>query len=144
MIYPQRLDDIQCVTKIVSHRLLGEKRKKQRDRVNTGHGLSRPKKEARDSRRKENDDGLCRSGSRRESRFDDRHCDRPDRWDDHRINYGDDRQGRSGWDNNRDYDYSRRVTLASASTEGLRAALDKRKESRKTNLCDSSSGGRAQ
>ena len=47
------------------------------------------------------------------------------------MNHGDDRQGRSGWNNNRAYDNSRRVTLASASKEDLRSALDERRGSRK-------------
>lgn len=34
-IYPQRLDDIEQVERMISHRLLGEKRKKQRDQVIT-------------------------------------------------------------------------------------------------------------
>ena len=52
-IYPQRLHVIQRVDKIISHRLLGEKHKKQRERVKTGNGLSRHKKETCDSRRKQ-------------------------------------------------------------------------------------------
>ena len=57
LIYPQRLDDIQRVEKIISYRFLGEEQKKQRDRVKTGHGLSLHKRERRDSRRKDRDDG---------------------------------------------------------------------------------------
>ena len=48
--YPQRLDDIQGVEKIISHRLLGEKRKKRRDRVSTSRGSSRHRNEALDGR----------------------------------------------------------------------------------------------
>ena len=97
--------------KIISHRLLGEKRKKQCDRVNTGHGLNRHKRERRESRRKERDDGIRRSEPRRDSRFNDRQSDRTDRRNDRRMSHGDDLHGPSGLNNNRDYDYSRRVTL---------------------------------
>ena len=48
LIYPQRLDNIQRVEKIISHQLLGENRKKQRGQVNTGCGLSRRKQFRRD------------------------------------------------------------------------------------------------
>uniref|UniRef100_M4BD76 Uncharacterized protein n=1 Tax=Hyaloperonospora arabidopsidis (strain Emoy2) TaxID=559515 RepID=M4BD76_HYAAE len=51
LIYPQRLDDIQRVEKIISHRLLGAQRKKQRDRVSTSRGLSRHRNDAQDGRR---------------------------------------------------------------------------------------------
>lgn len=60
------------------------------------------------------------------------------------MNHGDDRHGRSDWNNNLDYDYSRRVTLGSASTEDLRAALDERRGSRTISLYDLSSDGSAQ
>jgi hypothetical protein len=140
-IYPQRLDDIQRVEKIISYQFLGEEQKKQRDRVKTGHGLSLHKKERRDSRRKDRDDGTRRSKPRRKSRFYERPSSRPDRWHDRRS--GDDRQERASWSDNRDYDYGRLVAL-SASTEDLRAALDERRVSRNTNLYDSSSDGSAQ
>ena len=40
LIYPQLLDGIQRVEKIISHRLLGQKRMKRRDRMSTCRGLS--------------------------------------------------------------------------------------------------------
>ena len=42
--------------------------------------------------------------------------------------------------NNRDYDYSLLFTLATASTEDLRAALDEHRAHRDTNLYDSAGG----
>jgi hypothetical protein len=56
LIYLQRLDDIQRVERIIIYQLLGKKRNKQRDFLNTGHGLSRHEIEARDSRWNEKDD----------------------------------------------------------------------------------------
>ena len=100
-------------------------------------------KETRYSRRKEKDDRIRRSKPRRESRFDERQSGRTDRRNDRRLNQGDDRHVPSGWNNNRAYDHSRRVTLASVSMEDLRTALDEPRGSRKTNLYDSSSDGSA-
>ena len=51
-IYPQRLYDIKRVDKIITYLLLGENRKKQRHRMDTGHGLRRQNKETRDIRQK--------------------------------------------------------------------------------------------
>ena len=72
--------------------MLSEKQKKmkQRDRVNTGYGMSRHNKETRDRRRMERDDEIRRIKPRRESRFDDRHSGRPDRRSDRWMNHGDD------------------------------------------------------
>ena len=60
------------------------------------------------------------------------------------MNHGDARHGPSGWNNNRDPDYRRRVSLVSKSMEYLRALLDERRRSCKTNLYDSFSDGSAQ
>ncbi|KAE9062219.1 hypothetical protein PF010_g29495 [Phytophthora fragariae] len=116
-LYPQRLSDIQRVEKIINQKLLGDKRKKQRDRTTSSR--------ARESRR---DDGNRRSESKcsdgyREKRRDDQRDRREDR------------RGR------RSEDRDRRVTLADASVEDLRAALDERRASHETNFYDSSSDG---
>ena len=59
LIKPHGLDDIERVVKKFSHRLLKEKRKKQRNRVNTSRGSSCLRKEARDGRPH---DGRCDVG----------------------------------------------------------------------------------
>uniref|UniRef100_M4BYF7 Uncharacterized protein n=1 Tax=Hyaloperonospora arabidopsidis (strain Emoy2) TaxID=559515 RepID=M4BYF7_HYAAE len=138
LIYPQRLDDINRVEEIISHLLLGGKRKKQR--VSTSRGSSRHTKEARDGRRHDGCGEVGRQNDlKRESRRDDRLNGRRHRRDDRRENRSDDHQRRSGWNDNRDYDYSRRVTLVTAWAEDLRAALDERRTHRNTNLYDSAS-----
>ena len=96
-IYHQRLYNIKRVKTIISHLLLGTTRKKQRDRVNIGHGLSIHKKETKDSRRIDRDNVLCRRKPRRESRLDDRQSDCPDPRNDHRQNHGNARRGPSRW-----------------------------------------------
>ncbi|KAE8965429.1 hypothetical protein PR002_g28680 [Phytophthora rubi] len=116
-LYPQRLSDIQRVEKIINQKLLGDKRKKQRDRTTSSR--------ARESRR---DDGNRRSESKRSDGY------REKRRDDQRDRR-EDRRGR------RSEDRDRRVTLADASVEDLRAALDERRASHETNVYDSSSDG---
>ncbi|KAE8964794.1 hypothetical protein PR001_g28593 [Phytophthora rubi] len=116
-LYPQRLSDIQRVEKIINQKLLGDKRKKQRDRTATGR--------VRESRR---DDENRRSESKRSDGYRDR------RRDDQRDRR-EDRRGR------RSEDRERRVTLADASVEDLRAALDERRASHETNFYDSFSEG---
>ena len=103
--------------------------------------MSRHKKETRDSRLEEWDDALRQCEPRSESRFDNRHCGRPDRRIDHRMNHGYERQVPSSWNNNREYDSSERSTLVSASMDDLGESLDKRRGSPKINLDDSSSDG---
>ena len=56
--------------------------------------------------------------------MDDNLAGRRDRRYYRRGNRSDDRQRRPGWKNNRDYDYSRRVTIATAFAEDLLAELD--------------------
>ena len=51
LVFPQCLDDIQRVETMISHRLLGDKRKKQRGSVSTSRGSSRHRNEALDGRR---------------------------------------------------------------------------------------------
>ncbi|KAE8969746.1 hypothetical protein PF011_g26683 [Phytophthora fragariae] len=116
-LYPQRLSDIQRVEKIINQKLLGDKRKKQRDRTATGR--------VRESRR---DDGNRRSESKRSDGYRER------RRDDQRDRR-EDRRGR------RSEDRERRVTLADSSVEDLRAALDERRASHETNFYDSFSEG---
>ncbi|KAE9263549.1 hypothetical protein PF001_g31627, partial [Phytophthora fragariae] len=111
------LSDIQRVEKIINQKLLGDKRKKQRDRTATGR--------VRESRR---DDGNRCSESKRGDGY------REKRRDDQRDRR-DDRRGR------RSEDRERRVTLADASVEDLRAALDERRASHETNFYDSFSEG---
>ncbi|KAE9073390.1 hypothetical protein PF006_g28747 [Phytophthora fragariae] len=116
-LYPQRLSDIQRVEKIINQKLLGDKRKKQRDRTASTR--------VRESLR---DDGNRRCESRRNDGYrEKRHDDKRDRRDDHRGRRSEDRE--------------RRVTLADASVENLRAALDERRTSHKANFYDSSSEG---
>ncbi|KAE9220393.1 hypothetical protein PF002_g15905 [Phytophthora fragariae] len=116
-LYPQRLSDIQRVEKIINQKLLGDKRKKQRDRTASTR--------VRESLR---DDGNRRCESRRNDGCrEKRHDDKRDRRDDHRGRRSEDRE--------------RRVTLADASVENLRAALDERRTSHKANFYDSSSEG---
>ncbi|KAE8875756.1 hypothetical protein PF003_g40084 [Phytophthora fragariae] len=116
-LYPQRLSDIQRVEKIINQKLLGDKRKKQRDRTAIGR--------VRESRR---DDGNRRSESKRSDGY------RKRRRDDQRDRR-EDRRGR------RSEDRERRVTLSDASVEDLRAALDERRASHETNFYDSFSEG---
>ncbi|KAE8898931.1 hypothetical protein PF007_g20575 [Phytophthora fragariae] len=116
-LYPQRLSDIQRVEKIINQKLLGDKRKEQRDRTTSSR--------ARESRR---DDGNRRSESKRSDGY------REMRRDDQRDRREDRRRRRSE-------DRDRRVTLADASVEDLRAALDERRASHETNFYDSSSDG---
>ncbi|KAE9063173.1 hypothetical protein PF010_g29106 [Phytophthora fragariae] len=116
-LYPQRLSNIQRVEKIINQKLLGDKRKKQRDRTISSR--------ARESRR---DDGNRRSESKRSDGY------REKRRDDQRDRR-EDRRGR------RSEDRDRRVTLADASVEGLRAALDECRASHETNFYDFLSDG---
>ncbi|KAE9271055.1 hypothetical protein PR003_g30629, partial [Phytophthora rubi] len=116
-LYPQRLSDNERVEKIIKQKLLGDKRKKQRDRTATGR--------VRESRR---DDGNRRSESKRSDGYRER------RRDDQRDRR-EDRRGR------RSEDRERRVTLADASVEDLRTALDERRASHETNFYDSFSEG---
>ncbi|KAE9059737.1 hypothetical protein PF010_g30503 [Phytophthora fragariae] len=116
-LYPQRLSDIQRVEKIINQKLLGDKRKKQRDRTTSSR--------VRESRR---DDGSRRNESKRSDGY------REKRRDDQRDRREDRRERRSE-------DRERRVTLADASVEDLRAALDERRASHETNFYDSSSDG---
>ena len=103
LIYPQRLDDIERVEKILSHRLLGEKRKKQRDRVISGRSRDvRTKRDVRDTKLRD---------SRREPRRDDYRYDRHDRRDDYRDRRGNDRSRYDDGRRNRDSDHGRRVNL---------------------------------
>ena len=51
-------------------------------------------------------------------------------------NRGDDRLHRHGRNDNRDYEYSRRVTFATALSEDLRAALNEQRAHQDTNLYD--------
>ncbi|KAE9258873.1 hypothetical protein PF001_g33215, partial [Phytophthora fragariae] len=116
-LYPQRLSDIQRVEKIINQKLLGDKRRKQRDRTASSR--------VRESHR---DDGNRRSESRRNDGYrEKRHDNKRDRRDDRRGRRSEDRE--------------RRVTLADASVEDLRAALDERRTSHKANFYDSSSEG---
>ncbi|KAE8889621.1 hypothetical protein PF003_g26235 [Phytophthora fragariae] len=116
-LYPQRLSDIQRVEKIINQKLLGDKRRKQRDRTASSR--------VRESHR---DDGNRRSESRRNDGYrEKRHDNKRDRRDDRRGRRSEDRE--------------RRVTLADASVEDLRAALDERRTSHKDNFYDSSSEG---
>ncbi|KAE9163952.1 hypothetical protein PF004_g29986 [Phytophthora fragariae] len=116
-LYPRRLSDIQRVEKIINQKLLGDKRKKQRDRTAADR--------VRESRR---DDGNRRSESKRSDGYRER------RRDDQRDRR-EDRRGR------RSEDRERRVTLADASVEDLRTALDERRASHETNFYDSFSEG---
>ncbi|KAE9338885.1 hypothetical protein PF008_g11834 [Phytophthora fragariae] len=116
-LYPQRLSDIQRVEKIINQKLLGDKRKKQRDRTTSSR--------VRESLR---DDGSRRGESKRSDGYrEKRRDDQRDRREDHRGRRSEDRE--------------RRVTLADASVEDLRAALDERRASHETNFYDSSSDG---
>ena len=112
--------------------------RKQHDCVSTSRGLSRSRKEALDDRRQdERGDGGRQHNLKRDSRVYDHHLDgRRDRRDEQSVNPGDDRQRRPGWNENRDYNYSRRVTLAIASAEDLRASLDESRTHRDAKLYD--------
>ncbi|KAE8908001.1 hypothetical protein PF003_g7958 [Phytophthora fragariae] len=112
-----KIHDIQRVEKIINQKLLGDKRKEQRDRAESG----RVRESHRDNRNR-------RSESRRNDGYrEKRRDDQRDRRDDHRGRRNDDRE--------------RRVTLADASVEDLRAALDERRTSHEINFYDSSSEG---
>ncbi|KAE9278846.1 hypothetical protein PF001_g24979 [Phytophthora fragariae] len=81
-LYPQRLSDIQRVEKIINQKLLGDKRKKQRDRTATGR--------VRESRR---DDGNRRSESKRSDGYRERRRDdQRDRREDRRGRRSEDRE----------------------------------------------------
>ncbi|KAL4140282.1 hypothetical protein PRNP1_014567 [Phytophthora ramorum] len=120
LLYPQRLSDIHKVEKIINQRLLGEKRKKQRDRLSTARSREPRRGDSRN-------DPSRRSESRRDNRRDDRRDDRRDRRDERRSRREDDRD--------------RRVTLADASVNDLWAALDNHRATGDTDLYDSSNGG---
>ena len=51
-IYPQKLNNIQRVEQIISYRLLGEKRKRQRDRMSSGRQIEHRRHDFRVSRRR--------------------------------------------------------------------------------------------
>ena len=85
-IYPQRLGDIHRVEEIISHRLLGEKRKMQRDTIRSNR-LSDPHRyESRITRRRDGrNDSTRQSESRRDNRRDDHRFDDRDRHEENRL-----------------------------------------------------------
>ena len=145
-IDPQRLGGIHRVEQIIGHRLLGEKRKRQRDRMNNSL-LSDPHRyEARINRRRDSrSDSTRRSEIRRDNRIDDHRLihrekrddlrfDHRERRDDLRFDHRERRDEqrlvsihRQPWREGRtvryEQDNSRRITLASATTDDLRAAV---------------------
>ncbi|GMF46711.1 unnamed protein product [Phytophthora fragariaefolia] len=99
LLYPMRLDDIERVEKIINTKILGEKRKWQRDRLSGSRN--------RDSRRVESQrrlESTRLTESRRSERRDDRRDDRRDYCRDHR---------RTRRDDGRD----RRVTVAATADD---------------------------
>ena len=135
-IDPQRLGGIHRVEQIIGHRLLGEKRKRQRDRMNNSL-LSDPHRyEARINRRRDSrSDSTRRSEIRRDNRIDDHRLihrekrddlrfDHRERRDEHRIVNRDRQPRREGRTGRYERDNSRRITLASATTDDLRAKVE--------------------
>ncbi|GMG18578.1 unnamed protein product [Phytophthora fragariaefolia] len=99
LLYPMRLDDIERVEKIINTKILGEKRKRQRDRLSSSR--------SRDGRRVESQ--RCPESTQlNESRKGER---RDDRRDDRREYRRDDRRTR------RDDGRDRRVTVAVTSDD---------------------------
>ncbi|GMF61128.1 unnamed protein product [Phytophthora fragariaefolia] len=99
LLYPMRLDDIERVEKIINTKILGEKRKRQRDRLSGSR--------SRDSRR-DNSQRRLESTRLTESRRSER---RDDRRDDRRNYRRDDRRTR------RDDGRDRRVTVAATADD---------------------------
>ncbi|KAE8972726.1 hypothetical protein PR002_g26424 [Phytophthora rubi] len=115
LLYPLQLADIQRVEQIINKKILGEKSKKQRDRMVSNR--------ARCTRRGDNS---RRGGSRRDDR-------RESRRDDRRDLRRDDRRSR------RDDSRDRRVAVAEASVDDLYHGVDSRQPSRRINALGSSS-----
>ncbi|KAJ8571562.1 hypothetical protein ON010_g5275 [Phytophthora cinnamomi] len=109
VLYPLQLTDIQRVEQIINKKILGENRKKQRDRMISSRGS--------ETRRGDN----TRRDDRRESRRDDRRDPRRD-------------DCRSRCDESR----GRRVNVVDASVENLYHGSDSRQSSRRASESESS------
>ena len=123
-IYPQRLGDIHRVEQIISHRLQGEKRKKQRDRMSSNRISNPHRYESQITRQRDGRNDITRqSESRRNNRRDGHRFDHRERQEEDRIVSRDRQPRREGRTWRYEYDGSRRITLASATTDDLRAAV---------------------
>ncbi|GMF68174.1 unnamed protein product [Phytophthora fragariaefolia] len=124
LLYPLQLADIQRVEQIVNKKILGEKRKKQRDRLvasrvgeaRRNDGLQRRDVSRRGDIRRDHRDG--RRGETHESRRDDRRSRRDD-------------------------DRERRVTVSDATVDDLYRGGEPRQLSRRSHSRDSSSSASA-
>ena len=134
-IYPLRLDDIQQVEKIIIHRLLSEKRKKQRYRVIRYHSPDTRQRRFQENR--QTDD--CYEDK---SSLDDRHGSKSDAWrrtqrhrqEDRMIGLSDGHHGRKNWSVHYNTGKVRRITLAAATTKELWSAIDDRRAKQDVNI----------
>ncbi|GMF62359.1 unnamed protein product [Phytophthora fragariaefolia] len=132
LLYPLQLADIQRVEQIMNKKILGEKRKKQRDRLvasrvgeaRRNDGPQRRDVSRRGDIRRDHRDG--RQGETHESR---REAGRESRRDDRRSR--------------RDDSYERRVTVADATVDDLYRGGEPRQLSRRSHSRDSSSSASA-
>ena len=128
--------------KIINHRLLGEKRKKQRDRVSSGRSQEPGRKENRAGRQEDRRNDITRrSDARREIRPTVHQRERRDGWEERRLSRYDERNRHDDGRRYRERDQSRRITLAAATVDDLWEALEERQVNENTNLYDSSSEG---
>ncbi|EGZ11060.1 hypothetical protein PHYSODRAFT_337821 [Phytophthora sojae] len=117
LLYPQQLTDIKKVEKIINQKILGERRKKQRDRLIGSR--------SRDAKR--TDSPRHSEARRSEPRRDDR---RDDRWERRRDDRRDDRRSR------RDDGRDRRLATALLEDDPYELA-ERRQSNRRSNLYDS-------
>ncbi|POM67755.1 LOW QUALITY PROTEIN: Hypothetical protein PHPALM_16183, partial [Phytophthora palmivora] len=76
MLYPLQLNDIHRVEQIINKKILGEKRKKQRDRLVSGRSRDEMRRDDRRSDRRREDKCDARRDDKREVRREDRRSDR--------------------------------------------------------------------
>ena len=125
LIYPQQLEDINRLEQIISHRLLGDKRKKQQDRMSSNRLSDSHIYDSRICRRRDGrNDSTRPSNIPRDNRRDGHRFDHRERHKESPLVSRDLQHRHEGRTGRYEHDSNLRVTLASATTDDFRAAVE--------------------